>query len=253
MGKERLLASDYDGTLNLGGIGEAKKTALAEWKEKGNFFAVISGRGIPNLMELMDEDGIRPDFLVGDNGATIADGKGTVLCETGCRGDIAKELAEYLFALGCDWATLRASSFDYHVKPAGYPCAEWEIPIGELPQVPYFTQMSTSLRSLDDTVRIIGQVRERYGNLLNPLQNSGCIDIVSKNINKAVGIRRLIQRIGVNEADVIAVGDNVNDADMIRAFPSYAMENGVDELKRIAGRKVAGVDILIRELLGEQK
>jgi len=32
------------------------------------------------------------------------------------------------------------------------------------------------------------------------------------------------------------VGDNLNDMAMIRAFPSYAMESGVQELKDAAGR-----------------
>ena len=249
MGKERLLASDFDGTLNFGGIGEEKRRLLQEWKSNGNFFAVISGRGIPDLIRLMNENIIRPDFLVGDNGATIADGSGTILMETGCRGDLVTELAEYLFSLGCDWATVRASSFEYHFKPEGFYCADWEIPVGRLPSVPYFTQMSTSLPTPEETFRVIGCIKERFARELNPLKNGCCIDIVSNQMNKAEGIRRLIKRIGVEESRVVAVGDDLNDADMIKAFPSYAMDNGVEEIRKIAGRTVPGIDELIRDLL----
>jgi hydroxymethylpyrimidine pyrophosphatase-like HAD family hydrolase len=48
--------------------------------------------------------------------------------------------------------------------------------------------------------------------------------------------------------DVIAVGDNINDADMLREFRSYAMESGVEEVKALADGIVADVtEIFERE------
>ena len=47
---------------------------------------------------------------------------------------------------------------------------------------------------------------------------------------------------------MIAVGDNINDEDMLREFRSYAMENGVDEMKSLADGIVADVtEIFERE------
>ena len=40
---------------------------------------------------------------------------------------------------------------------------------------------------------------------------------------------------------MITVGDNINDADMLREFRSYAMESGTEYAKSIAGRTVADV------------
>ena len=52
--------------------------------------------------------------------------------------------------------------------------------------------------------------------------------------------------------DVITVGDNVNDIDMIREFRSYAMENGVDEVKCLADVIVSDVtEIFAKELKNE--
>ena len=75
------------------------------------------------------------------------------------------------------------------------------------------------------------------------------IDIVPVGVDKAEGMRRIMEFFGCKEEDVIAVGDNVNDMDMIRAFRSYAMANGVAAVKELADGIVEDVaDLLEREL-----
>jgi hydroxymethylpyrimidine pyrophosphatase-like HAD family hydrolase len=54
---------------------------------------------------------------------------------------------------------------------------------------------------------------------------------------------------GVDRRNVIAVGDNINDMTMIKAFRSYAMENGVKKLKRKANAITPSVTALIRKEL----
>ena len=41
--------------------------------------------------------------------------------------------------------------------------------------------------------------------------------------------------------DVITVGDNINDTDMLREFRSYAMESGVESVKTLADGIVSNV------------
>ena len=92
----------------------------------------------------------------------------------------------------------------------------------------------------------------RYGDKLNILQNECCIDIVRLDVNKAVGIYKLLEIVGAKYEDVITVGDNYNDADMIREFRSYAMDNAVPLLKELADATVPGVTELIYRELGEK-
>ena len=42
---------------------------------------------------------------------------------------------------------------------------------------------------------------------------------------------KLMELVGASYDDVITVGDNVNDYDMIKEFKSYAMESGVQSIK----------------------
>ena len=50
---------------------------------------------------------------------------------------------------------------------------------------------------------------------------------------------------------MIAVGDNVNDAAMIGAFYSYAVENAVDSIKALATKITPNITSLIRAEMGE--
>ena len=59
----------------------------------------------------------------------------------------------------------------------------------------------------------------------------------------------MAEHFGVPREDVIAVGDNVNDTDMIRDFYSYAMERGVEAIKDLADHTTETVADLIQKEL----
>ena len=60
---------------------------------------------------------------------------------------------------------------------------------------------------------------------------------------------QIMAKSGAKKEDVITVGDNINDADMIREFYSYAMENGVDAIKQLADKTTVSVTELIKNEL----
>lgn len=52
----KLIATDYDGTLNYNGVGTETIEAIRKWRQAGNAFGVVSGRGpdfIPELMNIL--------------------------------------------------------------------------------------------------------------------------------------------------------------------------------------------------------
>ena len=51
----KIIASDYDGTLNHGGFDDAKLNAIDRWRKAGNIFALISGRSPSDLLRLYRE------------------------------------------------------------------------------------------------------------------------------------------------------------------------------------------------------
>ncbi len=245
----KLIGSDYDGTLNWGGIDDEKRAALLRWQAAGNAFAVVSGRPLDSLLEMRRENALPYEYLVADNGAVIAHVNGTVIDETRTAGELARPLMETMFLNGCPWCDIHAQ-VNYRVFAAPFDSmADNEHTTETLPCVPYFTQISTMLPDFETAAAVTAVLKDAFGEQLNPLQNGICIDVVRRDVNKAAGLRTLARHLGVAEEDIIAVGDNVNDTDMIAAFFSYAMENGVDSIKALADRTTPSVTALInREL-----
>ena len=244
----KILASDYDGTFNEGGVGEEKKAALNCWREAGNLFGIVSGRGIGNILDLAAEDGIECDFLIGDNGASVAKGNGEIISEMLCDGDVAREIVEYFFTKGCHWCWVRPYPECIVLLEDAEP-KPWECTPKTMPKIEKFTQISSAFDSPENAELSAKELRARYGEFLNILQNGHCIDIVRLDANKAVGIYKLIETCGAKYDDVITVGDNYNDADMIREFRSYAMENSVALIKELVDNITPSVtELIYREL-----
>ena len=102
----KIIATDYDGTLNHNGIDDKKRSAIMEWRRAGNLFGVVSGRGIKSLLEVIEGKDFEYDFLIANNGAIIFDKELNVLAETRCDGACAVPLITDLFSWGCTFANI---------------------------------------------------------------------------------------------------------------------------------------------------
>ena len=250
----KILGSDYDGTLNYGGISESKLFAIRKWRSAGHKLGIVTGRGKVFRKELLQQSPqLRLDFFVECNGGYIMDEDGVVIYEARCNDVPLLELVADLFDFGCKFA---------HINSEHYMCvvaSKENVPFGvseedayllkECPRVDYFNQVSVKLPSVEESSAVVQKINDKYSNRLNPLQNGECIDIVPAGVNKAQGMYRVMEFFGCSQDDVITVGDNINDVDMIREFHSYAMKNGVDEIKRLADGIVSDItEIFNREL-----
>ena len=238
----KIICSDYDGTLNHGGITPEKLDAIKRWQEAGNLFAVVSGRQKEFFFELK-ENRIPVDYFLGCNGAVITDKDNNTVSDVRCNEDMANDLIEFVFELGCPFAFFCGEEF-VRIKNKDFPREEG-IDYDPERRFSSFNQISTGCFSFDEAADVTEKIRERFGEFLNPLQNGTCIDIVPMGMDKAQGIYRLLALAGGKKEDVIAVGDNVNDLAMIEEFYSYAMANGVDAVKRAATRQTKGIEELI--------
>jgi len=245
----KIIGSDFDGTLNHNGIDDRKKAALKNWRDHGNIFALISGRGMKDLIQIYEREQFHCDYLIAASGAMIMKTDGALISDIRCDGSLAVPLLKLLFKQGCLRAWIQTDT-PCRVYADSQRCKEaHEYTLDTLPEVPFFQQISTSMPTEEASAAVVACIREHFGNRLNPLQNGCCIDIVRADVNKAKGLYALMEHLGAKYEDMIAVGDNINDSDMIREFRSYAMENGVDAIKKLADYVTPGITELIeREL-----
>lgn len=245
----RILGSDYDGTFNYGGIDEDKRLAVKKWREKGNVFTLVSGRRVDDLQRFAREHNFECDYFLAYNGAVIVDQNGETVSSVECDGALAFPIASALFDLGAirvhvGWDDLFEASSDTVTRDA---CGH--IVIENFPNVSFFTQISAACTDRQSAEHITNELRSRFGYAVNVLQNGTCIDIVHRDMNKAKGMYKLLDILGGKYEDVIVVGDNVNDRDMIAEFYSYAMENGVESIKAIAHHVTSNVtELIFREI-----
>ena len=240
----KIIASDYDGTLNHGGIDDKKRNAIKEWCEKGNKFGIVSGRITDDLLRIYKKDKLELDFLLACNGAVILTTDGKILKEDRIDGDILKPILDFIFSLGADWAAIQ-SDRSYIIDENDNDRLPDEFTRKTLPDLKYFNQVSTILEDEEEALMVTNAIKEQFGDKLNPLQNGRCIDIVSSKMNKAQGLYDYLELIGGKYEDMITVGDNINDTHMIKEFRSYAMANGVQSIKDIADYVTEGITELI--------
>ncbi len=247
----KIIASDYDGTLNHGGIDKKKKEAISKWRKEGNIFSIVSGRGAPDLVRIYNQNTFECDYLIADNGAVIMKTDGEIVCEDKIDVSVAEPFLEFLFSQGCKWGYVQTSFPCRVFKDNDFENYDEEecFTFDKLPEFPFIYQINTALESFEEAERVTVAIKEKFGDVLNPLQNGTCIDIVSVNMDKAKGIYKFIELLGATYSDVITVGDNINDKDMIKEFRSYAMENAVSLIKELADYETPGITELIeREL-----
>lgn len=250
----KLLGSDYDGTLNYGGIDEAKLSAIQKWRSAGNLFGIVSGRGIDFRKTLLqDFPTLAYDFFVACNGGYITDGEGRLIYEKRCDTLPILTFAADLLEWGCKYIHVNGTAYACLVKDRAdspySPSDPRVYLIEEMPPMEYFNQISVQLSSVAEAALLTRKIGEKYKEWVTPLQNGICIDIVPLGINKTQGLYRVMEFFGCHYEDVITVGDNLNDMDMIQEFRSYAMENGVETIRSLANATVASVTGLIEKEL----
>ena len=70
----KLIAADYDGTLNYcGKVTEEDFKALQKWQAEGNLFVIDTGRSLESIRIEADRNGLEPDYFITNNGGMVFD------------------------------------------------------------------------------------------------------------------------------------------------------------------------------------
>lgn len=240
----KALILDIDGTLIVPGAPCASPAVVKAVK-------AVQKRGIPVILATGRTSfaatptilgGIRPDYGVYTNGALILDGAGKVLFE-----DFFTPQQMYTLVDFCE-------DYDYSLafcfNDAYYVYVEYQqmhdiyatltghneyVLDGEdqdrhLKSMPYAAFVSMPL----EAVKAYG---EKYPGLRFTPYDPTLYDVYKPENTKADGLRRLLGQLGIDPADTIAVGDGLNDLEMLEmAGCGIAMANASDALKAVADR-----------------
>lgn len=250
----KIIASDYDGTLNHHGIADHVRAALLKWQARGNKFGIVSGRGIYNILGVVKREAVACDFFVANNGAVIADGEGKILlCHT-ASPTLAVPIARFILENGGAYACLNDLTGDTFLcrdedKETRYMTHTLFYALSAFDKAIAFTQISTVCADEHTAEMLTAKINDSFAADVSAFQNGICIDIVPAGVDKAKGIEDLLTFYAASQGDVCTVGDNNNDLAMLKAYRSYAVQNAIPIVKKIADEVVCDLAELVeREL-----
>lgn len=261
--ESRLIASDYDKTYHRHDAVDFKNNNLAvsKWLEAGHVFAISTGRDVASMLYEKQHRHLEYNYIIALNGAFIVDAQNNVLFKQALENQLARKLTALLQEQfgneliisngfdGCNFTNKEASKTDVIAKE-----------IYDRNAKIYTKTVETALEGdvflvgcLNDNFEKAVALRERilneYQDQVEVFINLNYINIVPKGISKASGLHFLAGHAQVDEKNVAAIGDDLNDIPMLEKFNAYAVSNAKEEVKSISLKVHQSVAALIEEML----
>ncbi len=197
----QVFAADYDGTLaNRGHMSDAIVAALQRVADSGRKILLVTGREIPDLIDVCPQIAVF-DWVVAENGAVLYSPrtKESIILTS-------PPAAEFIYELR-----------RRNIRP---------LSVGEC-------IVSTLKINRESVLHIINGLALN----LQIISNKTSIMILPAGVNKAFGLKAVLQRLQLSSRSMVAIGDGENDHALLDyAGYSVAVENAVPMLKKIATR-----------------
>lgn len=246
----KIVALDMDGTLLRDDktISTVTKEKIKMAGELGVKVVLTTGRPIQGIERYLKELELTKegDYVIAVNGALVSRAhdysiisRSAVLTGKDVKYIYSKvkHLNTYFHSYG--------SNEDFVNKKSKFSDAE-EIRVGlKIKQIDF----STDLKDDDVLLKaileeepeiideIISKIPEKLYEEYSVIRSAPfMLEIINKNCNKAAGLEKLAQHLGINREEIIAIGDEQNDIEMLKySGLGVAMGNAREEIKKLAG------------------
>lgn len=234
----RLIAVDLDGTLvpQSGGVPDGVAAAISRVQQHGAVVVAATGRSLSTTGYVAREAGMHA-FAVVSNGAMIVtvDPETVVQALTFDATDLLAELTPLLpsatFAVERPDGVFLTST---HFVDRGVSLHIHEVPMDELTRNPV---VRVIVRSDQHIEQGLGSVVEHLDmhSIAFGVTDVAWLDIGIKGVSKATGLQQLCDRMGIAANEVMAIGDSMNDLEMLQwAGYSVAMGHSRESIKAVA-------------------
>lgn len=236
--RPRLIAVDLDGTLvpHSGDVPPGVPEAVARVQEAGAIVAAATGRSLSTTGYVARNAGMH-EYAVVSNGAMIVtvDPEAVVDVET---FDATELLDEVTAAIpGATYAVERADGVflaTKHFTDRGVALEVLEVPYAELSREPVVRVIVRSEHHVEDGLGSLAQHLDMHS-IGFGVTDVAWLDLGIKGVNKATGLQTLCGRLGIDASEVLAIGDSLNDAEMLEwAGTAVAMGNAQPHIKALA-------------------
>ena len=221
-----MLVSDYDDTLN---IEKEKNLKYIKKFMKNNIFVIATGRSYISIKQRLkiDMNGLMPDYLITNHGATILNNKNEVINTH----FIEKEIVNKIL-------TLIDKKITYKINFYGTKKFNENI-----------NKIMLIFKSIDEATDTFNKIKKANLVTVYLINREGKfpkVEIINKKVNKAKAIE-FIEKLE-NPSKIEVIGDGTQDIEMIKKYNGNCMFNAVDKVKEISKKQYKYVYKLIEEL-----
>ncbi|MFD1317535.1 Cof-type HAD-IIB family hydrolase [Loigolactobacillus zhaoyuanensis] len=262
-----LIASDMDGTLlnEKMTVPPENATAIKKAAQKGVKFIVATGRSYGEAKPLIEKVGIKAP-IIAMNGAQVFDEQGQVISTVSLRKTVVRKIFHLLktkglyFEVMTDKGTISDSKMRRIQSVAALlvdlqTTDSFKIAVSlasarlELMNITYVDSYEQLLTDPDMTIlkiiafsaekqKVLDPIAEELtalGELAITASSASNIEINHINAQKGVALETYANSLNIPMTQVMAIGDNLNDASMLQAASvSFAMGNATEEIKQVA-------------------
>ena len=252
----KLFASDYDMTIYIHEkIDDSVFDAIKKWREKGNIFAIATGRNKFSIFEHIDRYGLEFDYVVANNGALVFNSKREMIFEDTINDDIAYNVINFLYENFSGTVEVANDNYIISIKSKDgndiLPFrVDKKISINDIKTINHIIQINKMTPDAKATEEVANIINEKFDDVI-AYGNIRTVDIVKNTVNKANGVsfvENLIKKDNILEK-VIVAGDSNNDIDMIKKYDGFAQINARENVKAITNKYFNFIsDIIYKEL-----
>jgi len=225
----KFLITDYDGTLKTD-IKNLKLniSAINEFRKRGNHFAIATGRNFDSIKAEINKYNIKYDYLITNDGAITFDKFDNILCSEVFENNLLNELYNYISSIS-----------KYKNKLSAYTLPN----SNKIIELQILTSIFNSLSDLEKILEVFPEIKKNYLRIF-----LFKFIFLKKACNKSTAINSLTKLLNENYEDIITVGDNSNDIEMIKDYNGYKMLFSYPCLYKYNFKTITEVHKLVKKL-----
>lgn len=238
----KLFVSDYDMTLAFNRIVDDKvRNVIRKWREKGNIFAIATGRNKFSILEQINKNNIEFDYIIVNNGALIIDKDNNVILKECIEKNNAMEVINFLYNSYEGSVEISNENEIVSIIPKkgehNLPFrVDRNITIEEAQNIKSITQINKMTPDINKTEMLQDEINNKFNTVI-AYGNITAVDIVRAGISKATGIKNLENILkDKNIEQILVAGDSNNDIDMIKKYDGYVQINARENIKKITNK-----------------
>ncbi len=242
----KLLVSDMDATLLSSDhtVSEGNREAILNFIKEGGMFTIASGRMEPAVRHYFSQMTINAPAIL-HNGAKLYDfAENKTLYEKSIEEDRKSAIKRVYNELPEIGLEVYANEIVYVYRPCAeterFKTRSYDVVYGMPDKVwsePWTKVLLIGERELLDKYEPV--YRSEYDSGYCVRSGDKYLDVVANGVSKGIALERLSAILGIKKENVYAVGDNMNDIDMLKAAgTSCAVANAENAVKEIADFEV---------------